>query len=144
MLGSLVALLLVLSTPMLADTVVIRAGHLVDPANGRVTDDEMVLVRGGKIVEVGPSVKIPEGAKVVDLSDAWVFPGLMDAHTHLAMGLPPAPPGESLWEIYLLKESTAFRTARDSSWAGSAGGSFYHRAGHRQRRRLCHDRGAAG
>ncbi len=112
MLARLVTLLLLLSAPVLAETVAIRAGHLVDPTTGLVTDDQIVLVREGKIVEVGPSVKITEGAEVVDLSNAWVFPGLMDAHTHLAMGLPPAPPGESLWEIYLLKESTAFRTAR--------------------------------
>ena len=87
MLARLVTLLLLLSTPVLAETVAIRAGHLVDPATGLVTDDQIVLVREGKIVEVGPSVKIPQGAEVVDLSNAWVFPGLMDAHTHLAMGL---------------------------------------------------------
>ena len=53
MYGRFATLLLLLSTPVLADTVAIRAGHLVAPATGRVTDDQIVLVRDGKILEVG-------------------------------------------------------------------------------------------
>src|SRR5712692_1386158 len=82
----LLALLLLFSGPAVAQMVAIRAGNLVDPATGSVAKNQIILVRGGKIVEVGPGVQIPPGAEVVDLSNAWVMPGLMDAHTHLTLG----------------------------------------------------------
>jgi len=64
----------------------IKAGHLVDVESGRVLDKQVVLVRGGKIEAVGSDVKIPAGAKVTDLSNKTVLPGLIDCHTHLADG----------------------------------------------------------
>jgi imidazolonepropionase-like amidohydrolase len=64
----------------------IKAGHLVDVESGRVLDKQVVLVRGGKIEAVGSDLKIPAGAKVTDLSNKTVLPGLIDCHTHLADG----------------------------------------------------------
>jgi imidazolonepropionase-like amidohydrolase len=64
----------------------IKAGHLVDVESGRVLDKQVVLVRGGKIEAIGSDVKIPAGAKVTDLSNKTVLPGLIDCHTHLADG----------------------------------------------------------
>ena len=85
----------------------IRAGHLIDPASGKVADNQVIAVKDGKIESVGGSV--PAGAQVIDLSKQWVMPGLMDAHTHITMNLPPAPAGVSAWEASLAKESTAMR-----------------------------------
>ena len=81
-----VALLLVCAADAFAQVTAIRAGHLVDPATGSVADDQIVLVDGGKVTDVGPRVAIPAGATVIDLTGRWVMPGLMDAHTHLTLG----------------------------------------------------------
>ncbi len=79
--------LLPVATSAFAQVTAIRAGHLIDPATGigRATN-QIVLVDGGKILDVGPQVAIPAGAAVIDLSGQWVMPGLMDAHTHLTLG----------------------------------------------------------
>ncbi len=85
----------------------IHAGHVIDPASGKIADNQVIVVKDGKIESLGGSV--PAGAQVIDLSKQWVLPGLMDAHTHITMNLPPAPAGVSAWEAYLAKESTALR-----------------------------------
>ena len=88
----------------------IRAGNLIDPATGNVSKNQVIVVHDGKIASIGTSV--PAGAKLLDLSNEWVMPGLMDAHTHITMNLPVNPPGESLWESYYVKESTGVRVLR--------------------------------
>ena len=64
----------------------IKAGHLVDVENGRILEKQIILVRGGKIEAVGSDLKVPTGAKILDLSNKTVLPGLIDCHTHLADG----------------------------------------------------------
>jgi imidazolonepropionase-like amidohydrolase len=63
----------------------VKAGRMFDPDSGKNLTDQVVLISGDKITEVGPasSVKIPAGAKVIDLSKATVLPGLIDGHVHL-------------------------------------------------------------
>ena len=64
---------------------VIRAGHLLDTDSGRMLDSQTILVRDGIIAEVAPTLEVPAGARVVDLSAYTVLPGLIDAHTHLTI-----------------------------------------------------------
>jgi len=104
------ALVLLLSSPALAQTVAIRAGNLIDPATGTSSRNQTILVKEGKIVEVGPGVRIPSDARVVDLSNSWVLPGLMDAHVHLTAGPAPGIPTPVITPY--LSESTSFRALR--------------------------------
>jgi imidazolonepropionase-like amidohydrolase len=84
---ALLACLLVATMRADAQTVLIRAGHLVDPAGGRVLTNQQILVRDGEIVEVGGEVASVGVEEEIDLSDAWVLPGLIDVHVHLAVNL---------------------------------------------------------
>jgi imidazolonepropionase-like amidohydrolase len=63
----------------------VRAGHLFDSKSGQMLTKQVVLISGDRITEVGPAsqVKIPAGVEVIDLSQATVLPGLIDAHTHM-------------------------------------------------------------
>ena len=72
---------------------VIRAGRLIDVANGKVLGGQVIVVRDGRIDAVGSadSVAIPAGAKIVDLSTYTVLPGLIDTHTHITSD-PTLPP----------------------------------------------------
>src|ERR1700738_3526453 len=66
--------------------VAIRAGHLFDSRSGNLLDNQVVLVRGERIAEVGSALQIPAGATVIDLSTATVLPGMIDAHVHVNTG----------------------------------------------------------
>lgn len=115
MLAKLLVLTLLVSAPAFAQTVAIRAGNLLDPATGGVAKNQIILVKDGKIAEVGARVQIPAGAEVVDLSNAWVMPGLMDAHTHLTAGPAPGIPASVITPY--LSESTALRALRGAHHA---------------------------
>ena len=65
-------------------TIAIRAGRLLDVESGRMSADQVILVRDGRIQAVGPNLKVPEDASLIDLSKQTVLPGLIDCHTHLA------------------------------------------------------------
>src|SRR5262245_16893194 len=65
---------------------VVRAAHLFDGTGDTFADDIVVVIEGDRIKSVGPgrTTAIPAGATVIDLGDAYVVPGLIDCHTHLA------------------------------------------------------------
>ncbi len=75
-------------TPQSQQVVAVRAGRMFDPKSGTNVPDQVVLIRGDRITDVGPAarVQIPAGARVIDLSKATVLPGLIDGHVHLTDG----------------------------------------------------------
>ncbi len=72
---------------LLAALLVLKAAHLFDAHKGALVSPGLVVVDGERIAQVGGVP--PAGAEVIDLGDATLLPGLMDAHTHLAIELGP-------------------------------------------------------
>ena len=68
-------------------SVVIHAGHVLDVKTGKLLSDQTVVIEEGKIVSVGASAETKAAADAVriELPNATVLPGLIDAHTHLTM-----------------------------------------------------------
>jgi imidazolonepropionase-like amidohydrolase len=101
------------ASPVWAQTVAIRAGNLIDPATGTVAKNQIILVKDKKIVDVGPNVAIPNDAEIVDLSNEWIMPGVMDAHTHITQSVQYFRELDANY----LREDTAFRALR-GLWTG--------------------------
>src|SRR4051812_10781600 len=66
-----------------AQILAVRAGRMFDSRTGTVLSNQIILIKGDRISDVGAGVAIPAGAQVIDLSAATVLPGMIDAHVHL-------------------------------------------------------------
>ncbi len=66
------------------ETIVLKAAHLFDGSSGRLQSPGRIVVRGQRIVAVGANATIPADARVIELGDATLVPGYIDAHTHIA------------------------------------------------------------
>ena len=111
--------------PDTARVTAILAGRLIDGRSDAARRDQAIVVRGDRIVAVGPrgTTAIPAGATVIDLRDRTVLPGLVDAHTHLTavpelfgrayMGI--TAPARALYAIESARRTlhAGFTTVRD-------------------------------
>jgi imidazolonepropionase-like amidohydrolase len=88
--------------------IAIKAGKVLDPETGKTGGNQIILVEGKKIKEIGAAVAIPSGAQVVDLSNFTVLPGLFDAHTHLCIAVIPKRDAGSYYFTTLL-DTTGYR-----------------------------------
>ncbi|MES2305587.1 MAG: amidohydrolase family protein [Gemmatimonadota bacterium] len=79
--------------------VVIRAARMLDVRSGRITDNALVVVQDGKIIQVGGAA--PAGAEVINLGDVTLMPGLIDAHVHLTDEIRPG------FEMIAVRETLA-------------------------------------
>ncbi|HEY6515529.1 MAG TPA: amidohydrolase family protein [Steroidobacteraceae bacterium] len=107
--------------------VVLKAAHIFDSVSGKLADNGVVVVQDGKITGVGPSARIPAGARVIDLGDATLIPGMIDAHVHLDdqfednwykgfyQGLTRVPAEQALYASMYAKETldAGFTSVRD-------------------------------
>src|SRR5881396_3183839 len=65
--------------------IALKAARMFDGKSNALVQNAVVIVQGDKIVDAGSNLPIPGGAQVVDLGDATLSPGFMDAHTHLTL-----------------------------------------------------------
>lgn len=88
----------------------LRAARVFDGETAELHEDWTVVVRGDRIEAAGPvaEVKVPAGARVIDLKGLTLLPGLIEAHSHVLLH----PYNETVWNDQVLKESLALRVAR--------------------------------
>jgi imidazolonepropionase-like amidohydrolase len=70
--------------PPAGKTIVLKAARLWDGKSDAVVTPGVVVISGGRIQATGSSAQIPAGAEVIDLGDATLLPGFMDAHVHMS------------------------------------------------------------
>jgi imidazolonepropionase-like amidohydrolase len=73
-----------LTGPAFAETLVVSAARMLDVEKGSVTGPVRVVVRDGLIESINPA-QVPSDARVIDLGDRTLMPGLLDMHTHLTL-----------------------------------------------------------
>jgi imidazolonepropionase-like amidohydrolase len=64
--------------------IVLKAARLFDSVSGKLTEHGVVVISGTKIQAVGSDAKVPDNAQVIDLGDATLLPGFIDAHVHMS------------------------------------------------------------
>jgi imidazolonepropionase-like amidohydrolase len=97
--------------------VFIKAGRLLDVRTGQVKTDQAILIEGERIKAVGPGLSAPVGARIIDLSQSTVLPGLIDNHTHVLL---QGDITAADYDEQLLKESIPYRTIRATVAARTA------------------------
>jgi imidazolonepropionase-like amidohydrolase len=107
MLRLALALIVPLALSAADRVIVVKAARLFDGKSDRAVSPGMIVVTNNKITAVGPNSVAPAGAEIIDLGDATLLPGFMDAHTHLSF---PFERDYRVEELNLLKKPIAERT----------------------------------
>ncbi|HZV05778.1 MAG TPA: amidohydrolase family protein [Gemmataceae bacterium] len=95
-------------------SVLLKPARVFDAVTPEVHEGWAVLVRGNRIVSAGPAADVStEEARTIELPNATLLPGLIEAHSHLFLH----PYNEASWEDQVLKESLALRVCRATNHA---------------------------
>jgi imidazolonepropionase-like amidohydrolase len=117
--STIAVLCLSLAGTLSAQTYALRAARIFDSTSGKISSPGLVVVANGKIQAVGGAA--PAGAEVVDLGDATLMPGFIDAHTHLTMDFSPDYNGAMLKGLQTMIAERSIRAtvnARKTLMAG--------------------------
>jgi len=103
--------------------IAVRAGRMYDSRSGTLAANQTILIRGDRIVEVGSAVTVPADARLIDLGNATVLPGMIDAHVHV---YPPDELSQSTRTIVAVANAQAdldagFTTVLDMDSRGGYG-----------------------
>jgi imidazolonepropionase-like amidohydrolase len=102
--------------------VVLRAARLIDGTGAPAINNAVIVVTDNKITAVGDtkSVRVPSGAKVIDLGEVTLLPGFIDAHTHLIGRVLGDPEGDtsSVRDYEAFTAILGVQYARDTLMAG--------------------------
>ncbi|HEX8532688.1 MAG TPA: amidohydrolase family protein [Allosphingosinicella sp.] len=104
-------MLLAFSAPAAAQeqrVLLLRPARVFDGVDPRPHQGWSVLVRGDRIEAAGPQLAVPAGARVIELPNTTLLPGLIEGHSHLFLH----PYNETSWDDQVLKEPLSLRTAR--------------------------------
>jgi imidazolonepropionase-like amidohydrolase len=101
-----------------AETVFVRAGHLVDPERGTVEGARVLRVEDGRVAAILPDGALPAGTKVINWSRYTVLPGLIDMHVHLADTGETNNPAEPLLHSAMEVAYMGAANARTTLFAG--------------------------
>jgi imidazolonepropionase-like amidohydrolase len=93
-------------------TVLLKCGKILDTKAGKVIEDQFILLKGNSIVSV--SAKASKADTTIDLSNYFVMPGMIDAHTHVLL---QGDITSEDYDVQVLKESIPYRTLRASKSA---------------------------
>src|SRR5215471_4116279 len=117
-----IALAFLIEPAIAADQVIaLKAARLFDGKSRALTQNGVVLVQGDKIVDAGSNVAIPADAQVIDLGDATLSPGFMDAHTHLTLDYSGNYNERRLQELDLNVSEQAIRATKHARATVQAG-----------------------
>jgi imidazolonepropionase-like amidohydrolase len=100
-------------SPKPPERIIVKAAHLIDGRADQPREGMAVLIEGDRIQKIAPAAELQApGAKVIDLGNAWLLPGLIDAHTHVLL---QGDITAAEYDEQLLKESTPYRALRASA-----------------------------
>jgi imidazolonepropionase-like amidohydrolase len=100
-----VIVLFFVSNQLFGQTIVIKAGSLVDIKNEEILKNAVVIINNNKIIEINYNNHIPDSAEVIDLKNCTILPGLIDCHTHIMAA------GKD-YDMDLYSNSTVYRALR--------------------------------